>query len=188
MTNKFDYYVVDADGKLVTEISGTHEFVYANIQSGQFAILENKPTTLSYWDFVLSNWVALPPKPADNYIFNYVTKQWVDPRTIDVIKSQKWTEVKSKRDAFEFGGFEFEGNIYDSDQVSQGRILGAVLAGLPQIWTLTNNTTVSLSAQQLKSLYAALQMHVVVAHERGRIAREAIQAATTKEQIEAIVF
>ena len=188
MTNKFDYYVVDADGKLVTEISGTHEFVYANIQSGQFAILENKPTTLSYWDFVLSNWVALPPKPADNYIFNYVTKQWVDPRTIDVIKSQKWTEIKSKRDDFEFGIFEFEGNIYDSDQVSQARIMGAVMAQVDQVWTLANNTTVDLTASQLMQLYQALQVHIASAHERGRIAREAIQAATTKEQIEAIVF
>lgn len=134
---------------------------------------------------------VLKPIPKQLYswcVFNYSTGTWDDPRTLDQIKEQKWTSTKADRDALEFGGFIFEDNPYDSDQVSQGRIFGAVLAGLPQIWTLANNTTVSLSAEQLKSLYVALQMHVAIAHERGRIAREAIQAATTKEQVEAIVF
>ena len=141
-----------------------------------------------YFDSDMHDFVSIGDAPTDNHKFDYSFKQWLDTRTLDEIKTQKWDEIKSKRDQVEFGGFEFEGATYDSDQVSQGRILGAVLAGLPQIWTLANNTTASLSAEQLKSLYAALQMHVAVAHERGRIAREAIQAATTKEQIEAIVF
>ena len=141
-----------------------------------------------YFDNESNMFMSIGNPPTPNHTFDYVIKEWVDLRTLDEIKAQRWTGIKSLRDQIEFGVFEFEGNIYDSDQVSQGRMLGVVLAGLPQIWTLANNTTVSLSAEQLKSLYAALQMHVAVAHERGRIAREAIQAATTKEQIEAIVF
>lgn len=141
----------------------------------------------SYY-YVNGSWLSVGIQPTPAHTIDKLNKLWRDARSLDDIKSQKWTLLKQQRDAFEFGGFEFEGNIYDSDQVSQGRILGAVLAGLPQIWTLTNNTTVSLSAEQLKSLYAALQAHIASAHERGRIAREAIQAATTKEQIEAIVF
>lgn len=141
-----------------------------------------------YFDNESNMFMSIGNPPTPNHTFDYAIKEWVDLRTLDEIKAQKWAEIKSERDRIEFGGFEFDGDIYDSDQVSQGRILGAVLAGLPQIWTLANNTTVSLSAEQLKSLYAALKMHVAIAHERGRIAREAIQAATTKEQIEAIVF
>ena len=107
-------------------------------------------------------------------------------RSIDDLKAQKWSEIKSERDSLEFGGFEFEGSIYDSDQVSQGRIMGAASAGVDQVWTLANNTTVELSASQLQQLYVALQAHIASAHERGRIARQLIFDVETKEQVELV--
>ena len=181
---------VDLTGKILKVFKGASSaFIQANTSDGDVIIHTDTPENRAdYWDFNLDQFVSIGNPPTPNHTFDYVIKEWVDLRTLDEIKAQRWTGIKSERDRIEFGGFEFDGDIYDSDQVSQGRILGAVLAGLPQIWTLANNTTVSLSAEQLKSLYAALQMHVAVAHERGGIAREAIQAATTKEQIEAIVF
>lgn len=133
-------------------------------------------------------WKSIGVQPSVHHIIDRVEKVWADPRTLDQMKDQKWEQTKSARDLFEFGGFEFESNIYDSDQVSQGRIMGAAMAGIDQIWTLADNTIVDLTAVQLNQLYRALQAHISDAHERGRIAREAIQAATTKEQIEAIVF
>lgn len=179
--------ILNNDSSINSMLEGLQELIELNTPSTADFVddIEYSEKT-DYWNG--SEFISIGNPPTPNHTFDYVIKEWVDLRTLDEIKAQKWTLLKQQRDAFEFGSFEFEGNIYDSDQVSQGRILGAVLAGLPQIWTLANNTTVSLSAEQLKSLYAALQMHVAVAHERGRIAREAIQAATTKEQIEAIVF
>ena len=124
--------------------------------------------------------------PSSNHVFNYTLKEWLDPRILSEIKAQKWDEIKSERDSLEFGGFEFEGNIYDSDQVSQGRIMGAAVAGIDQTWTLAGNTTVELSASQLQQLYAALQAHIASVHERGRIARQLIFDAETREQVEAV--
>lgn len=178
-------------GGVLSTISGDINNLDLNTLDGDLYVdLNEMPSDIyqHYYDFASGVFVAVGEAPSPNHVFNYELKDWIDPRTLNQVKDQKWEQIKSERDAFEFGGFEFDGCIYDSDQVSQGRILGAVLAGLPQIWTLANNATVSLSAEQLKSLYTALQMHVADAHERGRIAREAIQAATTKEQIEAIVF
>ncbi|MDN8510691.1 DUF4376 domain-containing protein, partial [Acinetobacter baumannii] len=126
--------------------------------------------------------------PSPYHIFNYDIKQWIDPRSLDEIKTQKWAEIKVMRDQLEFGGFEFEGNIYDSDQVSQGRIMGAAAAEVDQTWTLADNSTVELTAQQLKELYAALQAHIAGVHERGRIARQKIETALTYEEIEAVNF
>ena len=120
--------------------------------------------------------------------------QWVDltppaiPLTLEEIKAQKWAEIKSQRDQLEFGSFEFEGNIYDSDQISQGRILGAASAGLSQVWTLADNTTVNLTAYQLVQIYRALQTHTASVHQRGRIAREVIMSATTKEDVESVTL
>ena len=124
--------------------------------------------------------------PSSNHVFNYALRQWVDSRSVDEIRNQKWDEIKVQRDRLEFGGFTFEGNIYDSDQVSQGRIMGATIAGVDQVWTLANNTTVELSAMQLQQLYAALQAHIASVHERGRIARQLIYEGETKEEVEAI--
>lgn len=131
-------------------------------------------------------WYAAEGKPSENHIYDYDLKAWIDPRSIDEIKAQKWAEIKQQRDQLEFDGFAFEGNVYDSDQVSQGRIIGAASAGVDQVWTLADNTTVALSALQLQQLYAALQSHIASVHERGRIARQLIFDAETKEEVEAI--
>ena len=66
--------------------------------------------------------------------------------------------------------------------------MGAASAGIDQTWTLADNTTVNLTAAQLQQLYAALQTHIASVHERGRIARQLIFDAETKEQVEAVQF
>lgn len=148
---------------------------------------EEPSTPDDYWSE--GGWVTPPPKPEGVwYTFDYIVKQWIDPRSIDDVKTQKWDEIKAQRDQLEFGGFAFDGNIYDSDQVSQGRIMGAAIASVPQTWTLANNTTVDLTAEELKELYAALQAHVASVHERGRVARYKIDVATTPQDIEAVTL
>ena len=139
-----------------------------------------------YFDSNMQAFVSIGDAPTDNHKFDYTTKQWLDTRTLDEIKTQKWAEIKSQRDRLEFGGFEFEGNVYDSDQASQGRIMGATSAGVDQVWTLADNTTVSLTASQLQQLYVALQAHIASVHERGRIARQIIYEAETKEEVGSI--
>ena len=64
--------------------------------------------------------------------------------------------------------------------------MGAASAGVDQTWTLADNTTAELSASQLQQLYAALQAHIAGVHERGRIARQLIFDAETREQVEAV--
>lgn len=137
-----------------------------------------------YWNG--AEFVPLGTAPNEYCFFDYELRDWIDPRSLDELKNAKWNEVKQQRDLLEFGGFEFEGNIYDSDQASQGRIMGASAAGVDQTWTLANNTTVDLTALQLQQLYVALQVHVAGVHERGRIARQLIYEAETKDEVEAI--
>lgn len=161
--------------------------ISGNNELGMNLIAHNEEpvTPDDYW--CDDGWKTPPAKPEGFCgVFDYEIKQWIDPRTLDEIKAQKWAEIKSQRDQLEFGGFEFDGGIYDSDQVSQGRIMGAAIAGVDQVWTLADNTTVNLTASQLQQLYAALQAHIASVHERGRIARQLIFEAETKDQVEAI--
>ena len=174
--------VKKATGQLINSISAPDDVVEMNTPEGCLAV-EDPPEPNMYY---LDGWVAMPAQPTPHHTFDYSIKQWIDLRTLDEIKAQKWAEIKAMRDQLEFGGFEFEGSIYDSDQVSQGRIMGAVIAGVDQIWTLADNTTVELSAPQLQQLYAALQAHIASVHERGRIARQLIFDAETIEQVEAV--
>ena len=174
--------IISNKGELLKTISSNHETVELNTPEGGLAVEDPPEPNMYYQD----GWVAMPAQPTSYHIFNYDLKDWIDPRTLDEIKAQKWAEIKAMRDQLEFGGFEFDGGIYDSDQVSQGRIMGAAAAGLDQVWTLADNTTVELSASQLQQLYAALQAHIASVHERGRIARQLIFEAETKEQVESV--
>ena len=128
----------------------------------------------------------VPEPPKKGHTFNFITRSWEDLRPLQQVKDAKWEDLKAERDALEFGGFNYLGMVFDSDQVSQGRILGAAIAGVGQDWTLADNTSTELSALQLQHLYAALQSHIASVHARGRIARQLIYEGETKEEVEAI--
>jgi hypothetical protein len=179
--------LLNLDGSIIGTVSGSAEMVELNTKPNTSYIDDIEPSLpTDYWDFNLQQFISIGEPPSLYQVFDYEIKQWIDPRSLDEIKAQKWVEIKSQRDRLEFGGFEFEGNIYDSDQVSQGRIMGASSSGIDQTWTLADNTTVELSASQLQQLYAALQAHIASVHERGRIARQLIFDAETKEQVELV--
>ena len=175
--------IVRENGELLTIIVGPKEVVALNTPQGCLAVSDPPRPDMLYEN---GGWIDLPKRPSLFHCFDYTTRHWVDQRSLDDLKAQKWGEVKSHRDQLEFGGFNFDGNIYDSDQVSQGRIMGAASAGIEQTWTLADNTTVALSALQLQQLYAALQAHIASVHARGRIARQLIFEAETEEEVGAI--
>ena len=180
-------YFLSQDGEILRAIMGNREQFQVNTKDGEIFIdTREAVVSSSYYSFTEKRFIALSDAPSPQHVFDYEIKQWIDPRALEEIKAQKWAEIKSRRDQLEFGGFEFEGNIYDSDQVSQGRIMGAAISGVDQVWTPANNTTVELNASQLQQLYAALQAHIASVHERGRIARQLILEAETKEKVEAI--
>ena len=175
------------DASILSVLEGNQELVSLNTPSdAKFVDDVDYVLSTDYFDAEFKKFVSIGAPPTHNHTFDYHAKQWIDPRSLDEIKAQKWAEIKQRREQLEFGGFEFEGNIYDSNQVSQGRIMGAALAGVDQVWTLADNTTVELSTAQLQQLYAALQAHIASVHERGRIARQLIFDTEAKEEVEVI--
>lgn len=182
-------YFLSQDGEILRAIGGNREQFQVNTKDGEIFIDTCEAVvSSSYYSFTEKRFIALSDAPSPQHVFDYEIKQWIDPRALEEIKAQKWAEIKQQRDHLEFGGFEFEGNIYDSDQISQGRILGAASAGLSQVWTLADNTTVNLTADRLVQIYQALQTHTASVHQRGRIAREVIMSATTKEDVESVTL
>lgn len=179
--------LLNDDASILSVLEGNRELINLNTPKDvKFVDGIEYISTTDYFDDEANKFVSIGEPPSPFHTFDYHTKQWIDQRSLDEIKAQKWAEIKSQRDQLEFGGFEFEGNVYDSDQVSQGRIIGAAIASVDQVWTLADNSTVELTASQLQQLYSALQAHIASAHERGRIARQLISEAETKEQVDAI--
>lgn len=175
--------VEKATGRLLMTISGPDEVIKLNTPEGCYATDNPPDKDMLHLD---GEWIKIPPSPGLGYTFDYHSRQWVDERNIQDVREVKWSEIKMQRDQLEFGGFEYRGDVYDSDQVSQGRIMGAALAGADQVWTLADNTTVELSAKEIMEAYQAMQTHISSVHERGRVARLAIDSALTKEEVEDI--
>ena len=128
-------------------------------------------------------------RPSNAHFFNYDTAEW--ELNLNEAKAQAWDNLKLDRDAQEFGAFVWNGWQFDADADSQARINSASQAAIiddtfDAIWTLADNTTQALTATQLKEICKALGDHVKAAHDRGRIVRAQVEAATTIQELEAI--
>ena len=137
--------------------------------------------------------VDKPPQPSAIHYFDYSSKSWVDPRSLEEIKTAQWALIKAARSEAEFGGFTWDGSMFDSDQVSQARIQGAVLLATsnPDFvvdWTLADNTVRSLTADDLIAISQALGEHISLQHTRARNARALLDQATTFSEVQAVSF
>lgn len=177
--------LVSKNGEVIGHIFGNEEMIKLNTPEGCIA-LDDPPCPNMF--FQEGKWINIPTQPSPYHIFDYETKKWVDNRSLEDVKRHKWEDIKQQRDQFEFGGFEFENNIFDSDSNSQLRIATAALLGVSVEWTLKDNSVVNLSPDQLIELKTALAVHINNIHERGRIARQKIETALTYEEIEAVNF
>ena len=126
----------------------------------------------------------------------YVADAAVDD--IETARACKWAEIKGERDRLENGGFDMpDVGRFDSDADSRARIVGAVTAakiakdeGQPFSveWTLADNTTVMLNAEQVISVGFAMLTHTTSTHEKGRVLRAQIDAAEDVDSLNAITW
>lgn len=147
---------------------------------------------LPIWDFY---------QKAEDYIFTMPTysdgTRIPDTTELETARLNKWNNIKAYRDRQEYGGFVWDGSVFDSDPQSQSRIQGAVqLAILAQqagqpfsiTWTLQDNTVRTLNGQEIIAVGQALAAHVQAIHQIGRVLREQVNSATTVEEINSIVW
>lgn len=180
------YYLIDQNGKYLGVISGNSSEIIEQTPPGCFVTALAPPRSTDWWNG--SNWVSIGTQPSWYFEFNYDTKQWEDKRDLDSVKIEKWNSIKLERNKVEFGGFEFDGMVFNSDQVSQGRILAAYMFNRPVSWTLANDEVVLLTVEQIQGLAISMANHVVKTHDNARIAREAISLAKTISEVEAVLL
>lgn len=190
-----------------TELTGTnlrlHVHMYPSLEQSTDAHLlwqeypELPLAALDVQDPVGSLERALAAQPEGLFAgATYVADAAVDD--IETARARKWADIKAVRDRLENGGFDMpDVGRFDSDADSRARIVGAVTAakiaqdaGQPFSveWTLADNTTVMLNAEQVISVGFAMLTHITSTHEKGRVLRAQIDAAEDVDSLNAITW
>lgn len=113
---------------------------------------------------------------------------------LEVIKQRKITELKYQRDEAEVTPIEYNGNLYDYDDKARDRINAAIIAlslqgeGASIDWTTADNQDVKVTANDLRMVIAAVAVRSNALHTAYRAAKEKVEAAQNKADIEKITM
>jgi hypothetical protein len=145
--------------------------------------------------FFTTESLAFPvPTRAEHILrFDGAKLVWHDPRTLADHKAAQWELIKQARSQAEYAGFTWDGSTFDSDTLSQNRITGAVTLaqlspGFTINWTLADNSTRTLNQADMIAVGVALGQHVQTQFTKAQALRVAIEAATTPEDVAAVVW
>lgn len=188
------YYVIyNSAGKILRLVFC--DDIQLQLQPEEEYIAGNVDATKFYVDVGTKTFVEFPPKPNQYCIWDWNTHSWVDPRTLQNHKDQKWEEIKRSRDAAINAPLSTPYGVFDADPNSRANIANSVLylqtleqQGTPGTvdWTLADNTTITLNYQEMSTVGLLLGQRTNAAYDTGRALRTQIDAATTIPEVEAI--
>lgn len=113
---------------------------------------------------------------------------------IENVKQRKIMELKRQRDVAEVQPIEYNGNLYDYDDKARDRINAAIIAlslqgeGASIDWTTADNQDVKVTANDLRMVIAAVAVRSNALHTAYRAAKEKVEAAQNKADIEKITM
>lgn len=115
-----------------------------------------------------------------------------EEESLESVKEHKILTLKIQRDNLEVEPITYQGYAFDYDSKARERINAAIIAlevaGSSALltWTTTDNQDVKVSASDLRGVIAQVALRSDKLHTAYRKAKEKVEAATTKEDIEAI--
>lgn len=111
--------------------------------------------------------------------------------SLEKVRAVKIAELKNERNSREEAPVEYGGKLWDFDTKARDRITAAATALEVSdietiIWTAYDDTSSALTANDLKGIIATAAMRGNELHEQYRILRDEVNAATSKEEVDAI--
>lgn len=110
--------------------------------------------------------------------------------TLDEVKADKIISLKADRDRLEVEDIEVDGHLYDYDEKARERINNAIIAlqasGTSILWTLADNDSVLVTAQDLIAVVSAVAVRSNALHIAYRDAKARVNAAMTAEEVNAV--
>ena len=113
---------------------------------------------------------------------------------LDLYKKGKISKLKNDRDNKEVEPIEYNGFLYDYDSKARERINAAIIAlddmgaGSRINWTSYNNYDVLVTAKDLRKIIANVAIRSNKLHTVYRLAKEKVEQATTKEEVDKITL
>ena len=113
---------------------------------------------------------------------------------LENVKQRKILMLKRQRDAAEVEPIEYNGHSFDYDDKARDRINAAIIAlslqgeGATIDWTTADNQDVKVTANDLRCVIAAVAVRSNTLHTAYRAAKEKVEAAQNKADIEKITM
>lgn len=113
---------------------------------------------------------------------------------IEILRERKIMELKRQRDTAEVEPIEYNGHSFDYDDKARDRINAAIIALSLQgedasiDWTTADNQDVKVTANDLRMVIAAVAVRSNALHTAYRKAKEQVEAAQSKAEIEKITM
>lgn len=140
--------------------------------------------------------VAPGKPPTDRH--RWTGSMWDQKASIDVLPAARIAaleRIKAARDRLGIGTFTTEGRTYNCNREAiNTAAVGAMLAkasldlAWTKTWTLADNTSATLSANQVLSVAKACDDYITALWATGRALRAKIEAATTVAAVDAITW
>lgn len=134
-------------------------------------------------EYLIADDGSVYPKPAPT-----------DAELLEEVKTAKIAELKAERDNKEVEPISYQGYSFDYDSKARERISAAIIAlelqgeGATIEWTTADNADTPVTANDLKMIIAAVAVRSNKLHAAYRVAKEKVEAATTKEEVENVVL
>ena len=119
--------------------------------------------------------------------------QEVPSVSLDEVKSTKIESLKKQRSELEEAPVEYKEKLWDFDSKSRDRINAAIMAlevsDIESItWTSYDDTSAELTIIDLKTIIAIAALRGDEIHKKYRELRDAVNAATTEEEVNNISY
>lgn len=117
-----------------------------------------------------------------------------EEESLESVKEHKILTLKTQRDSLEVEPIAYNGHLYDYDSKARDRISAAIIAlelqgeGATIEWTTADNDDAVVTAQDLRMIIASVAARSNKLHTAYRAARAQVEAASTAEEVEAVVM
>lgn len=161
----------------------------SHLGSSGVQVVQGVAVSSGYWNG--AGFAEIPPRPDVSYVWNWQTHSWVDARNLAAAQTSKLAELRDAREAAINSTFEWDGSVFDSDQVSQTRLLGLYLDSREEdfvatSWRLSDNSWRELSAEDARGVWLALKNHVKTHFDQFAEKEAQVMAAGTVAAVDAI--
>ena len=140
------------------------------------------------------NCIFIPLSISDESLAELNVTVTHEEEPLENVKQRKIMELKRQRDTAEVQPIAYNGHSFDYDDKARDRINAAIIAlslqgeGASIDWTTADNQDVKVTANDLRMVIAAVAVRSNALHTAYRAAKEKVEAAQSKADIEKITM